>query len=93
MSTGKGLAGIKNRPLKEIKLAIGALSPDDRAKLVKDLPALLPELECDLAWNKILQDPTPNPALSALVDAVDAQYRQSPEAFPEIKESDFDHPV
>jgi hypothetical protein len=76
--------------LKEIESAIRALSPDDRARLVKDLPALLPEWEGDLAWARILNDPTPSQALSAFVDEVDAQYRQNPEAFPEIRESDFD---
>ena len=76
--------------LEEIELAITSLSPDDRARLVKDLPALLPEWEGDLAWARILHDPTPSPALSSIVDEVDAQYRQNPEAFPEIRESDFD---
>lgn len=76
--------------LEEIESAISALSPDDRAQLLKDLPTLLPELEGDLAWERILRDPSPSPALSAFVDKVDAEYRQNAEAFPEIKDSDFE---
>ena len=76
--------------LQEIKRAIGALSPADRARLVKDLPTLLPELDGDAAWERIVSDPAPSAKLTALVDAVDAEYGKNPNAFPEIKESDFD---
>ena len=76
--------------LQEIELAVCALSPADRQKLVKDLPGLLPELNGDAAWNRIINDPAPNQALSAFVDGVDAEYKNNPDAFPEIKESDFD---
>jgi hypothetical protein len=76
--------------LQEIELAISGLSSEDQAKLVRDLPVLLAGREGELAWQKILRDPTPSPALSSLADAVDAEYRRNPEAFPEIKESDFD---
>jgi len=79
--------------LEEIESAIGNLPPEDRAKLVQDLPSLLPEWEGDLAWARILRDPTPSPALSALVDSVDAEYRRNPETFPEIKETDFERPA
>jgi hypothetical protein len=63
--------------LQEIEGAIGALSPEDRARLVRDLPRLLPEWEGELAWQRILRDSTPSPALSKLVDAVDAEFEQS----------------
>jgi hypothetical protein len=66
--------------LDEVKRAIFALSPNERAELIKELPTLLPELEGDLAWNRILQDPAPSPSLSALVDAVDAEYHRNPGA-------------
>jgi hypothetical protein len=79
--------------LEEIESAIGNLPPEDRAKLFQDLPSLLPEWGGDLAWARILQDPTPSPALSALVDSVDAEYRRNPEAFSEIKETDFERPA
>jgi hypothetical protein len=58
---------------------------------VRELPKLLPELDGDAAWEKIIQDPAPNSKLTAFVDAVDAEYGKNPNAFPEIKETDFDH--
>jgi len=61
--------------LKEIEMAISSLSPEDQAKLVQDLPGLLPQWEGDLAWQRILREPTPSPALSNLVDKVDAEFR------------------
>jgi hypothetical protein len=76
--------------LQEIELAISSLSREDQAKLVQDLPALLPGYEGDLAWQRILRNPTPSPALSKLADAVDAAFSRDPEVFPEIKDSDFE---
>jgi hypothetical protein len=76
--------------LQEIELAISELSTEDRAKLVRDLPTLLPEWESDLAWQRILRDPTPSSTLSTLVDTVDAQFRRDAETFPEIKGADFE---
>jgi hypothetical protein len=70
--------------LQEIELAISGLSSEDEAKLIRDLPLLLAGQEGELAWQKILHDPMPSPALSSLADAVDAKYRRNPEAFPEI---------
>ena len=74
----------------EIETAIRSLSPEERDKLVKKLPVLLPELNGDAAWEKLLRDPRPRPALTALMDEIEAEYRRNPEAFPEIRESDFD---
>jgi len=74
----------------EIEAAIKSLSPQERKKLVRDLPVLLPELDGDEAWKRILDDPTPNAALSAFADAIDAEHQRDPKAFPEIKDSDFD---
>lgn len=75
--------------LKEIEEAISGLSAEDQAKLVWDLPTLLTSQQGELAWQRILRDTTPSPALSRLADAVDAEYRRNPEAFPEIKDADF----
>jgi hypothetical protein len=74
----------------EIETAIQSLSPKERKKLVHDLPALLPELDGDEAWKRIIEDPTPSSALSAFVDAVDAEHQRNPASFLEIKDSDFD---
>ena len=74
----------------EIEAAIRALSPDELEKLIKDLPALLPELDGDLAWNRMISDTRKRPALTALLDQVEADYKGKPAAFPEIKDNDFD---
>ena len=76
--------------LQEIETAIRGLSSGDRAKLVQDLPTLMPEWEGGLAWQRILRDPRPSSALSSLADAVDAEYTRNPNAFPEIKGIDFE---
>lgn len=76
--------------LQEIENAIAALSTEDRAALVRDLPRLIPEWEGDLAWQGILRDPTPSPALSSLVDSIDAEFERDSKAFPEITDADFE---
>ena len=71
----------------EIEAAIQSLSPQERRKLVRDLPALLPELDGDVAWKRIIEDSSPNAALSAFADAIDAEHQRNPNAFHEIKDS------
>ncbi|HRI16401.1 MAG TPA: hypothetical protein PLX89_25695 [Verrucomicrobiota bacterium] len=76
--------------VQEIASAIRLLSPEDRRKLAEDLPALVPELDGDAAWERIIRDNRPRPALSALVDQIEAEFQRNPQAFPEIQETDFD---
>ena len=54
---------------------------------MRDLPALLPELDGDVAWKRIIEDSSPNAALSAFADAIDAEHQRNPNAFHEIKDS------
>jgi hypothetical protein len=75
---------------KEIEAAILALPPREREKLVEDLPALLPELDGDAKWAGIIHDARPRRALSAWGDEIEAQLKEDPDRFPEIKDSDFD---
>ena len=75
--------------VQEIEKAIRGLAPADREHLLGDLPSLFPELAGEAAWRRIIRDPRPRPALSALLDEVDAAMRKNPEAFPEMQESDF----
>ena len=75
--------------VKEIEAAILALPPMEREKLVEDLPAILPELNGDAEWARIINDPRPRPALTALGDEIAAQLKTNPERFPEIRDSDF----
>jgi len=74
----------------EIEAAIRTLSPVEREKLIKDLPILLPELDGGMAWNRIIGDARSRPALTALLDQAEADYKTNPAAFPEIKDKDFD---
>ena len=76
--------------VEEIEDAIRALPDKEREKLVQDLPSLLPELNADAAWSRIIHDPRPRPALTALGDAIEAQLKANPESLPEIQDSDFD---
>ena len=75
--------------VQEIKAAIRSLAPAQREELVKDLPGLLPELDGDAIWEQITRDARPRPGFSALLNEVQAEYRQDPTGFPEITESDF----
>ncbi len=74
----------------EIEAAIRMLSPVEREKLIKNLPVLLPELDGDMAWNRIIGDARSRPGLTALLDQVEADYKKNPAAFPEINDKDFD---
>lgn len=74
----------------EIENAIRNLSAAERAQLVESIPALLPELDGDAEWSRIINDPTPWPKLEKFLDEIDAQYRKDPEQFPVVRESDFD---
>ena len=74
----------------EIEDAIRTLSKKEREKLVSDLPSIFPELSTDVEWDRIVNDPRPRPALTALGDAIAAQMKANPEGFPKIKDGDFD---
>ena len=74
----------------EIEAAIRTLSPAERKKLVRDLPALLPELEGDEVWKEIIQDGRPRPDLSKRFDQIETEYAKHPESFAEIRDADFD---
>ena len=76
--------------VQEIKAAIQKLSLQERDELVASLPALLPELDGDAAWERIIRDPRRRPALSALIEEVEHQYRRDPTVFPETTDTEFD---
>jgi hypothetical protein len=63
---------------KEIEVAIRALSPVERDKLLEDLPSILPELQGEAAWRRILDDPHPRPALTTLGDKIAAEMKANP---------------
>jgi len=76
--------------VEEIESAIEKLTPEDRARLAESLPRLVPELDGDARWAAIIHDPTPRPALTALLDDIDARYRENPAEFPPMTEAEFD---
>ena len=75
--------------LQEIESAIRDLSAPDRARLIHDLPGLLPELDGDNLWKLIASEARPRPKLEALMDQVDAQYRRDPDSFAVMRDADF----
>lgn len=77
----------------EIEAAIKALPPSERERLAENLPSILPELRGDLVWQRIISDERPRPSLSALGDDIEQQFKNNPEQFHEIKDSDFTFPV
>jgi hypothetical protein len=74
----------------EIEAAIKALPPAERARLAEDLTSILPELDGDLAWQRIIGNARPRHALSALGDEIEGQLKTDPAEFSEIEDSDFD---
>lgn len=65
----------------EIEAAIRALLPDERELLADELPSILPELNGDPKWQRIIADERPRPALTALGDEIAARF----------KHKEFDH--
>jgi hypothetical protein len=76
----------------EIEAAIRALPPAERERLADDLPSILPELNGDAKWQRIITSDRPRPGLSALGDEVAAQLKENPAAYSEIQDADFDRP-
>jgi hypothetical protein len=71
--------------VEQIENAIRALPPQERAQLVRDLPNILPELDGDAAWERIIRDSQPRPGLSALLDEAETEYRANPESCDETR--------
>jgi hypothetical protein len=74
----------------EIEAAIKALPPTERERLADNLPSILPELNGDAKWQRIIADARPRPALTALGDEIAAQLKANPTAFSEMHDADFD---
>lgn len=76
--------------VQEIKTAIQNLTPADRDELLAELPALLPELDGDAAWERIIHDPRPRPGLEQLLDEVETERENHPEKFRETSDDEFE---
>ncbi|HXA44838.1 MAG TPA: hypothetical protein VNZ25_04985 [Candidatus Angelobacter sp.] len=66
--------------------AIAKLPAKARCQLVRDIPALCPDAFPADGWDAILSDVTPRPALSSLLDKLDAEYQQKPGSFLALNE-------
>jgi hypothetical protein len=73
----------------EIEAAIRALPPAERERLADHLPSILPELNGDAKWQRIITDERRRPALTALGDGIAAQLKANPTAFRGLHDSDF----
>jgi hypothetical protein len=69
------------KSLLEIEKAIARLPSKARRQLVQDIPALCPDAFPADGWDAILNDASPRPALSSLLDKLDAEYQKKPESF------------
>jgi hypothetical protein len=61
------------KSLLEIEEAIAQLPPKARRQLAQDIPALCPGAFPADGWDAILRDPSPRPALTSLLDKLDAE--------------------
>ena len=80
------------KSLSEIEAAISRLPIEEQRQLVKDIPSLCPDAFATDGWATILEDSAQRPALSALVDSLDTEYRQAPEKFPLLNEDSLRDP-
>jgi len=69
------------KSLQEIEEAIAKLPAKARGQLVQDIPALCPGEFPAVGWDAILNYTGPRPALSSLLDKLDAEHSQSSENF------------
>jgi hypothetical protein len=67
--------------LLEIEEAIAKLPSESRRQLVQDIPALCPDAFPADGWDAILHDTEPRPALTSLLDKLDAGYAQKSENY------------
>jgi hypothetical protein len=74
------------KSLQEIEEAIAKLPAKARRQLVQDIPALCPDAFPADGWDAILGDVTPRPALSSLLDKLDAEYQLKPGNFLPLNE-------
>jgi hypothetical protein len=75
--------------VEQIEAAIRALPARERDRLARDLPALLPELDGDATWERIIRDGRPRPAFSQMLDEVESAVAEDPCHFPETTDEEF----
>jgi hypothetical protein len=73
--------------LQDIEVAIARLPAEEQRRLIADIPALCPQVFPTDGWNAILHDEAPRPALTSLLDRLDADYGRAPERFAVVDEA------
>lgn len=76
--------------VQEIKAAIQRLSTAERQDLIAELARLLPELDGDAAWERIISESRPRPRLTELLDRVEIECQRDPTKLTETSEAEFD---
>jgi hypothetical protein len=74
---------------RDIEDAIRSLPGAERDKLLHKIPDLFPELSGDAQWERIIADERPRPALTALLDEMEAEFHRDPDKFPELGDGDL----
>lgn len=74
----------------EITAAIKGLSSKDREELITRLPLILPEIDGDAKWERIIRDLRPRPGLERLLDEAEAECDAHPEEFRETSDEEFE---
>jgi hypothetical protein len=77
---------------RELEDAIRSLPGAERDKLLHKIPDLFPELSGDAQWERIIADERPRPALTALLDKTEAEFRRDPGKFPKLTERELSSP-
>jgi len=80
------------KSLLDIKKAIARLPKKSQRQLVRAMPTICPGVFPPDGWDGILAGTSPRPALSSLLDRLDAQYRVGPEKFPLLNEDSLADP-
>jgi hypothetical protein len=73
----------------EIEKAIRSLPTSERAKLLKTIPHLSPELSGDIEWARIIGDERPRPDLTQVINETENEFRAHPEKFSKFSDRDF----
>ena len=75
--------------VQQIEAAIQQLSKSERAELVEVLPKILPELDGDAEWERIIRSDEPRPAFSKYVDELEADLAAGKLELRETSEEEF----
>jgi len=73
--------------LQDIEVAIARLPAEEQRRLVAEIPALCPHVFPTEGWNAILRDEATRPALTSLLDQLDADFTRAPEQFAVVSEA------